>query len=162
MGLFSAIFPGVRDDSGHFAAARNVCTVGIGGAAAAVLGKAAGTTAIAVNPLGGFLYCATAALVHITVGAFIREVIVKGFAPNVNDALGNKIQSKPIQEATSSVLRAADVISTAATIALTTLAISLLAPHYALAGLTGLLTCVASLALNALFDSSMVKIGVVK
>lgn len=168
MGLFSTLFPGVRDDSkGTLTAARDVCTIGVGGAAAALIAKAVGTTAITANPISGFLYCASAVLVDNTVGFFIRSGIVTVLAPNYGkNSLVNashiKAQRSPKDEATFSVLRAADVIAKVASIALTTFAISFLVPQYALAAMTGLLTCAASITLNALFDASMVKIGVVK
>lgn len=149
MALFSTIFPNV-DDSGALTAAREVCALGVGGAAAAAIAKAIGYTAIAVNPLSGFVYCTTAAIVDKTVGDVIRSTLQKYLSPRGSSAVAT--------EARISVVKASDAIAKVVAIALTTFAIGLIFPSLALGSTTGLLTCVASLTLNALFDASIAAI----
>lgn len=150
MALFSTLFPNVRDDSGALTAAREVSALGVGGAAAAAIAKAVGFTAIAVNPLSGFVYCTTAAIVDKIVGNVIRGTLHKYLTPRGASPVASEIRM--------SVSKASDAIAKVTTIALTTFAIATILPSLSLGATTGLLTCVASLTLNALFDASIAKL----
>lgn len=145
MTLFTALFPNVRDNTGLIADGREIFSIGAGGAAAAVVAKTIGATAIATNPVGAFVYCAIAATAHKLIHLFLTSTI------NLHVVNAHK-------EIKASLYQANSAIAKVGAIATTAFIIASFAPKLALGTVMGLLTCTAALSFNALFDVTFHKL----
>lgn len=150
MALFPVFFPNVEDKSMTLAAAREILSVGVAGAAVAAIAKAVEFKVLAINPVVALVFCTTAALVDAVVGGLIRSTADKYLSP--------KGFSTGASETKISIAKASDAISKVITIALTTFLIAAILPKLSVSAVTGLLTCAAALTLNALFDASVAKL----
>lgn len=156
--IFSTLFPNVSDPSGNLALAREVCSNSVAGAVAASLAKAAGFTAIAVNPVSGFVYCGLATLIEKTVINHFQNFFLKALLPSRSRTFTNQSRRTGTLEVEQSIFKACDAISKVTTVMLTTFAVGTFIPSLSLTATTGALTCVAALTLNALLDASLAKL----